>query len=119
MQHGSLTDQRWSTFTRDQQLLMIANEMNRGSKLCAPQDRSRLAATYERVLRLVDLTVETRPRRGLCRELLRWRDLVAQLYISQEADPTRHAQVFRVFLQLVPATANQIPLLAAAAQNPS
>ena len=98
---------------------MIANEMNRGSKLCAPQDRSRLTAAYERVLRLVDLTIETRPRRGLSRELLRWRDLVAQLYAAPMSDPTRHAQIFRVFLQLVPVTAAQIPFLAVAAPRRS
>ena len=114
MQHGSLTCERWSTFSRDQQLLMIANEMNRGSKLLAPQDQSRLDATYERILRLVDLTVETRPRRGLCRELLRWRDLVAELYVNPAADPARHRQVFRCLLQLVPATARQIPHLSGA-----
>jgi len=90
---------------------MIANEMNRGSKLLAPQDRTRLTATYERVLRLVELTVDTRPRRGLCRELLRWRDLVAELYVSPAAEPSRHQQVLRVFLQLVPATAREIPYL--------
>ena len=111
MQHGSLTDQRWSAFTRDQQLLMIANEMNRGSKLFAPRDRPRLTAAYERTLRLLDLTVETRPRHGLCRELLRWRDLVAELYVSPAPDPARHSQVFRALLQLVPATARQIPFL--------
>lgn len=111
MQHGSLTLERWSAFARDQQLLMIANEMNRGSKLLAPQDRTRLTATYERVLRLVELTVDTRPRRGLCRELLRWRDLVAELYVSPAAEPSRHQQVLRVFLQLVPATAREIPYL--------
>ena len=111
MQHGSLTYERWSAFSRDQQLLMIANEMNRGSKLLAPEDHPRLTATYERILRLVELTVETRPRHGLCRELLRWRDLVAELYVSRAADPARHRQAFRVLLQLVPATAQQIPYL--------
>ena len=111
MQHASLTIQRWLTFTRDQQLLMIANEMNRASKLLAQQDLPRLAAGYERVLRLVDLTVETRPRRGLCRELLRWRDLVAELYVSQDFDATRHRQIFYALLRLVPATALQIPFL--------
>ena len=42
MQHASLTLERWAAFPRDEQLLMIANEMNRASKLLAPQDESRL-----------------------------------------------------------------------------
>jgi len=111
VQHASLTVERWQQFTRDQQLLMIANEMNRGAKLQDSQDRGRLTAAYERVLSLVDLTIETRPRHGLCRELLRWRDLVAELYVSPTAGPRQHGQVFRALLELVPATARQIPLL--------
>ena len=114
MQHESLSADRWAQFPRDQQLLMIANEMNRASKLLAPQNRPRLSSSYERVLRLVDLTVETRPRRGLCRELLRWRDLVAELYMLPVTDEARYRQVYRAFLQLVPATARQIPYLLAA-----
>ena len=52
-----------------------------------------------------------RPARGLTRELLRWRDLVAQLYVSPVREPDRHRQALRALLQLVPATARQIPYL--------
>ena len=37
-QHATLTPERWRQFTLDQQLLMIANEMNRASKLLKPGD---------------------------------------------------------------------------------
>jgi len=50
-QHASLTPERWSTFSLDQQILMIANEMNRASKLFAGGDRERLLGCYERALR--------------------------------------------------------------------
>ena len=36
---------------------MIANEMNRASKLLAPQDRERLRGSYERILALANLTI--------------------------------------------------------------
>ena len=111
MQHATLTLERWAAFPRDEQLLMIANEMNRASKLLAPQDESRLTKAYERTLQLTDLTVAARPARGLTRELLRWRDLVAQLYVSPVREPDRHRQALRALLQLVPATARQIPYL--------
>ena len=83
-QHASLTPERWARFDLDQQILMIANDMNRASRLLGPEDRDSLQRTYERVLRLVDLTVATQPRRGLRRELLRWRDLIAALYIARD-----------------------------------
>jgi hypothetical protein len=111
MQHATLTLERWAAFPRDEQLLMIANEMNRASKLLAPQDESRLTKAYERTLQLTDLTVAARPARGLTRELLRWRDLIAQLYVSPARERDRHRQALRALLQLVPATARQIPYL--------
>jgi hypothetical protein len=66
-----------------------------------------LRRTYERVLRLVDLTVITQPRRALRRELLRWRDLVAALLIGERADP----EAFRRLLRFTPAASLQIPHL--------
>ena len=81
-QHASLTAERWSAFSLDQRILMIANELNRARKLTAPDDRARLEHAYERVLHLTDLTIQTAPRPAVRRELLRWRDLVASLYLT-------------------------------------
>jgi hypothetical protein len=89
---------------------MIANEMNRVTSSFEPEfDRSRRLA-YERVLALTDLTIGITDRRGLRRELLRWRDLVAELF-SREADPASHAAAFRVFLLLSPAGRAQLRAL--------
>jgi hypothetical protein len=108
-QHASLTPERWARFDLDRQILMIANEMNRASSLLAPESQPSLRKAYERVLRLVDLTVATRSRRGLRRELLRWRDLVAALYIAPRPDAASHDAAFRCLLQLNPTAARQIP----------
>jgi hypothetical protein len=108
-QHASLTAERWAEFDRDRQLLMIANEMNRASRLFGPSDRQRLANTYERVLRLADLTVEVQRSRSLRRELLRWRELAGRVYL--EADEDLHLALFRVLLQLTPEGAKQLPYL--------
>ena len=110
-QHTGLSPERWSAFGVDQQVLMIANEMHRASKLFGPGDGERLLGSYERVLRLADLTIEVRSRPGLRRELLRWRDLVAELYIAPGPDPAAHAAALRALLLLSPAAARQIPLL--------
>ena len=108
-QHASLTPERWARFDLDQQILMIANEMNRASGLLEPDRLPSLRRSYERVLRLVDLTVTTRSRRGLRRELLRWRDLVAALYLAPRPERASHTAAFRCLLQLTPAAAKQIP----------
>ncbi len=110
-QHASLTPERWARFGLDQQILMIANDMNRASRLLGPEDHASLQRTYERVLRLVDLTVTTQPRRGLRRELLRWRDLIAAFYVAPRADPDAHAEAFRCLLRFTPTASRQIPSL--------
>jgi len=108
-QHASLTLERWSAFSRDQQILMIANEMNRAGKLFKPGDRERLRNAYERVLRLADLTTEAQPSRSLRRELRRWRELLAGVYL--EPDEGQHRVLFRALLLLTPASAKQVPFL--------
>ena len=110
-QHSSLSPERWAGFSLDQQILMIANEMNRASRLMKPGDLQSLRLCYERVLRLVDLTVEVQRRPTLWKELLRWRDLVAALYIRDGSDPAGHRAAFRSLLQLTPAAAKQIPFV--------
>jgi len=114
-QHASLSPERWARFPLAQQLLMIANEMNRASKLLGPEDRDRLRGAHERVLALTDLTVEVNDRRALRRELLRWRGLVAELYLAPRVDPAAHGAAFRALLQLHPETWKQLPHVTGAA----
>jgi hypothetical protein len=113
VQHATLSPDRWRAFTLDQQVLMIANEMNRGSKLLEPGDGQRRRASYERVLALTDLTIRVNERRTLRRELLRWRDLIAALYVEPAAHPEGHRAAMRCLLRFTPEASRQIPLLAA------
>jgi len=110
-QHGSLTPARWATFTLERQILMIANEMHRTAKLMEPADRSFRKNGYERVLRLTDLTIEVQTRPPLRRELLRWRDLIAALYINEAADPSAHVAALRCLLLMTRGSARQIPFV--------
>jgi len=110
-QHSGLTVERWSAFDLGRQVLMIGNEMNRAARLMGPSEAASRRLAYERVLRLVDLTVEAQGRSSLRRELLRWRDLIGELYLRPESDPVAHAAAFRALLQLTPAAARQIPFV--------
>jgi hypothetical protein len=114
-QHAGLTEERWSQFTLDQQVLMIANEMNRARKLMAPSDGQSLRNCYERVLRLVDLTVRVHRRPTLWREILRWRDLIAELYIAPTSNLEWHDRAFRCLLTFTPMAYQQLPLVLPAA----
>ena len=110
-QHAGLTPERWSAFQLDQQILMISNEMHRAQSLLEPEDRDRLRGAYERVLRLVDLTVEVQCRASLRKELLRFREVVAELYLREAVEREEHRRALRALLLMTPAAAAQIPFV--------
>lgn len=114
--HAGMTASRWAGYPRGQQILMIANEMNRASKLLGPGDAERLRGSYERVLALANLTIQVTDSRSLRRELLRFRDLVAERYVAAEPDSAVHAKVFRALLQLHPEAWRQLPHVTGAAR---
>jgi hypothetical protein len=116
-QHVELAQDRWSAFTLDQQILMIANEMNRAFRLVLSADIDRVKNSYERVLHLTDLTVRAQTKSALRWELLRWRDLIAELYIDDTTRPDEHRQAFRCLLYFTPEASRQIPHLSALASH--
>ena len=109
-QHAELSPARWRQFGRDQQLLMIANEMHRGRRAVSADEVRRL---YERVLRLVDLTIGVAERATFRRELLRWRDGIAELYLEGRPSPDRHRLLLQTLLLMSREAARQRPYVLA------
>ena len=107
-QHAGLTTERWGQFPHFQRILMIANEMNRATRMMGPEDVAGRRLAYERVLRLVDLTISVAERRSVRRELLRWRDLVAMLFLEEAPRPDAHRAALRALLQQTSTSAAQI-----------
>ncbi|MGQ9589475.1 MAG: DUF5674 family protein [Planctomycetota bacterium] len=58
-----------------------------------------------------DLTVEVESRPAFRRELLRWRDLAAELYLRPGPDPVAHRAALRALLLLTPRSARQASLI--------
>jgi len=107
-QHAGLSPDRWASFTFAQQVLMIGNEMNRGLSHLGLMAWGRARPSYERVLQLVDLTVGLPLARSRRRELLRWRDLVAALYLDDTPSLDAHVAAFRCLLRMTPESSRQI-----------
>ena len=110
-QHSGLSPERWATFGYDQQILMIANEVHRTARVIELGSWDRVHAGLERVLQLTNLTIACASSPTRRRELLRWRDLVAALYVQQRPDPGLHESMFRCLLQFTPAAFPQTALL--------
>jgi hypothetical protein len=90
---------------------MIGNELSRTTRFLKGDQLLSFRRGYERVLRLTDLTAGCRLRLHFLREFLRWRELAAGLYISQEPAGEEHLALFLTLLQLRPEAAKQIRLL--------
>lgn len=82
--HKTITLEKWLNFGAYRQLCMIGNELNRlANGLSMGQSFDELRVCMERAFELIDLTINCQ-NNSLRRELLRWRDLFAELYISDE-----------------------------------
>jgi hypothetical protein len=78
------------------------------------KESRRLENCYERVLALTDLTIQTATKSTLRGELLRWRDLVAGLYVTTSAtvpDVGDHEAVFKCLLLFTPEASKQRPFV--------
>ena len=84
MLHTNLTSDKWKLFSRDKQILMIANELNRAKNWIDKKDFKKVSSCYERALELIDLTVECSQQKHFTRELLRYRELLAFWYMQEE-----------------------------------
>ncbi|MBI4476119.1 MAG: hypothetical protein HY654_03040 [Acidobacteria bacterium] len=110
-QHARLTSARWSEFSFDDQILMIGNEMNRAMHLLESNSWDHARRSYERVLQLVDLTVGTTTSRSRRREAVRWRELVASLYLEDRPSLETHQALFKCLLRFTPKASGQIGAL--------
>lgn len=110
-QHADLTPERWARFSFDQQVLMVANEMNRATRLIEAEQWDHARRCYERVLNLVDLTATATTSSTRRRELLRWRDLAATLYLEEHPSGRAHREAIECLLRLTPAASAQIAFL--------
>lgn len=110
-QHGDLTEDDWRRYDLDRQILTIAAEMNRARNRLAAGDLAEVRRGYERILNLTDLTVAVQEARGLRRELLRWREVIAALYVAERPDAREHDLALSVLLTFSRAAFAQRPYL--------
>jgi hypothetical protein len=98
--HKNLNLEKWSCYSKGQQILMIANELNRAGNWIEKHQNFEVNQCYERAFELIDLTVEdTKWKNGL-KELLRFREVLATLYIQENKDDAMNKKVYDVLLTL-------------------
>ena len=87
--HRTMTTDKWFAYPGFQQLLMIANELNRAQHALDKGDAERARHAWERAFELTDLTVADRKNVRLLKELLRFREMMGENFLSPDADLNR------------------------------
>ena len=98
--HKNLGIEKWSTFNRGKQLLMIANEINRAKNWMQKGDSEEVMNSYNRAFELLDLTISDINEEHMLRELLRFREIVGFQYISEKKDLEINAKLLKVLISL-------------------
>ncbi|MBC8525629.1 MAG: hypothetical protein ISS28_02020 [Candidatus Cloacimonetes bacterium] len=80
--HKNLDIKKWNKFSKSQQILMIANELNRAKNWIIKGDLDEVNNCYERAFELLDLTISLTTRKNLLKELLRFREIFALQYLN-------------------------------------
>ena len=94
--HKNLTPEKWASYPLSQQVLTIANELNRARNCLDRNYPGDAEKCYERAMELTDLTVEDSRWRSKLKELLRFREVLSELYIAK--DPHLNALCLRGLL---------------------
>jgi hypothetical protein len=83
--HKNLLPDKWYSYPRHKQLLMIANEMNRSLNALYGHDVENAIHAWERAFELTDLTVSDPKNPPIHRELLRFREMLGELFVYPDA----------------------------------
>lgn len=98
--HKELAEGRWSTFSIFEQLGNVGSEFERAARAFERGDRDRFENAFERMLELLDLTVEDPKWRtaSRLRELLRLREEVCDVFHGNEVFGTSIETLKKYFL---------------------
>jgi len=87
--HAGLNPEKWATYSKTQQVLMISNELNRAMNCLKSNHLQDAEKCYERAIELTDLTVEDQRWNNALKELLRFRELLSELFLSKDIELNR------------------------------
>jgi hypothetical protein len=106
--HKSLTLQKWTSYPKGQQIMMIANELNRAKNWIIKKSTEDVNLCYERAFELTDLTIADLKWQGSLKELLRFREYLAEQYFNKEKNLKINHKISAGLIALVPESYNML-----------
>ncbi|MCF7887563.1 MAG: hypothetical protein K9L71_04050 [Candidatus Omnitrophica bacterium] len=104
--HKTLTKEKWQKFSSAQQIIMIANELNRAINWIKKGDLEEVNNCYKRAFELLDLTVSISENYSKQKELLRLRGLISHQYILPDKDLEITKKLLSVLILIDPGSYN-------------
>ena len=106
--HKNLTLKKWCNYSKGQQILMIANELNRAQNWLQKEENFEVNQCYERAFELLDLTLEDKKWHKGIKEILRFREMLAELYVTKEKDKISNKKAYDILITLTPESYNML-----------
>ena len=109
IQHKNLNIEKWARYPKSQQVLMIANELNRAKNWIKEDSLPEVNNCYERALELTDLTTaDLKWPRKAKREIRRFREMLAEQYMVQKKNADINTCLYNLLLQTTPEAWNML-----------
>lgn len=83
--HKNLTQEKWQKYEKSKQILSIAAEFNRAKNMIKWQKFEEARNCYERTYELLDMTIVDPRWRHKLKELLRFREILGNVYLAPAA----------------------------------
>jgi hypothetical protein len=106
MIQSGISPERWISFTKGQQILMIGSEFERINSRLKNHDTENINPCYERIFDLVDITLLDPKWNYNFKELLRFREVIGELYLQKEKDLELNSSVYKALLTMSPEAYN-------------
>ena len=96
--HKNLTQERWQKFSKEEQILNIAAELSRAKFWLEKKNEEQILNCLNRAFELIDLTINTFKNQRALKELLRFREVLAQFYINEDKNIEEFKKIFKTLL---------------------
>lgn len=94
-----MTQEKWQKLSKEEQILNIAAEFSRTKNLLISQNEKLAFGCLERAFELIDLTSnDPRWRGSILKELLRFREVLAEFYIKKDKTLEELIKIFKTWL---------------------
>ncbi len=102
--HTLMESEKWNRFPAERQILMIGSEFARAKNLLRDNVTDEVMQCYERALELLDLCAMDPKWRPRVKELLRFREMLGELYLNVSKDDPGFMMMYRTLMNWSGAT---------------